>query len=152
MCSTDQKKPKNLKRSYLELLLTGQLDSKDDVQVFVAGSVVSDKHVAGCGAVQADITDRDALPLQPGPHGDDDVTRTQLQRGKVPAAVDWDHLRQNLMKDLHLLSVQAVKPLAGFPFRHAAVLKRKRGRRRKRGGRIVLLQLHFLFDKQARLI
>ena len=29
-------------QSYLELLLTGQLHSKDDVQVLVAGSIVSD--------------------------------------------------------------------------------------------------------------
>lgn len=120
---------KEITNSYLELLLTGQLYSKDDVQVFVAGSVVSNEHVAGSGTVQTDITDRDALPLQPGPHSDDDVTRTQLQRGKVPAAVDWNHLRQNLMKDLHLLSVQAVKPLAGFPFRHAAVLDGEEGGR-----------------------
>lgn len=64
--------------SYLELLLTGQLHPEDDVQVFIACSVVPDQNVAGRGAVQTNISDGDALLLQPGPYSDDDVARAQL--------------------------------------------------------------------------
>lgn len=109
-------------RFHLELLLTRQVHSKDDVQVLVARSVVSNKDMAGCGAIQTNISNRDSLLLKPCSHRYDDVTRTQLQRGKVSTAMDWNHLRKNLMKNLHLLSAQTVKPLTGFLFRHAVAL------------------------------
>lgn len=114
---------------YLELLLTGQLHSKDNVKVLVAGSIILDKDMASRGAVQTNISYRDPLLLQPGPHRDDNVSRTQLQCGKVPTAMDWNHLRQHLMENLHLLSVQTVEALTGFGFglRHAAALKKGGG-------------------------
>jgi len=114
---------------YLELLLAGQLHPEDDVQVLVAAPVVPHQDVASRGAVEADVSHGDALLLQPGPHGDDDVARTQLQRGEVPAAVDRHRLRQHLVEDLHLLGVQTVEPLIGFGFRHAAALEGRRTRR-----------------------
>ena len=110
--------------NHLEVLLSGQLHSENDVQVPVAQAVILHQDVAGGRTIEPYVFHLDVSLDQPILHHPDNVFRSHLQGGEISSSVDGDDLGQDLVQSLDLLKGQVVEPLLYLKLHHPYLWKR----------------------------